>query len=126
MNKKYKRNSKSLVLLLSICLAILLIAIAVIIRFYSIRVLLTALVCAIIPFAFITIYTIMGAGDYIEIHDDFFVFKQGRNSPRKVYWKEISGLAFSGMCSRKPAIWSRRLSCYWIQHTNNTRKCGKI
>lgn len=38
----------------------------------------------------------MGAGDYIEIHDDFFVFKQGRNSPRKVYWKEISGLAFSG------------------------------
>lgn len=96
MNKKYKRNSKSLALLLSICLAILLIAIAVIIRFYSIRVLLTALVCAIIPFAFITIYTIMGAGDYIEIHDDFFVFKQGRNSPRKVYWKEISGLAFSG------------------------------
>ena len=78
-----------MVLLLSICLAILLIAIAVIIRFYSIRVLLTALVCAIIPFAFITIYTIMGAGD-------FFVFKQGRNSPRKVYWKEISGLAFSG------------------------------
>ena len=50
-----------MVLLLSICLAILLIAIAVIIRFYSIRVLLTALVCAIIPFAFITIYTIMGA-----------------------------------------------------------------
>lgn len=96
MNKKYKRNPKSLVLLLSICLAILLIAIAVIIRFYSIRVLLTALVCAIIPFAFITIYTIMGAGDYIEIHDDFFVFKQGRKSPRKVYWKEISGLAFSG------------------------------
>ena len=38
----------------------------------------------------------MGAGDYIEIHDDFFVFKQGRKSPRKVYWKEISGLAFSG------------------------------
>lgn len=96
MNKKYKRNSKSLALLLSICLAILLIAIAVIIRFYSIRVLLTALICAIIPFAFITIYTIMGAGDYIEIHDDFFVFKQGRKSPRKVYWKEISGLAFSG------------------------------
>ena len=31
-----------------------------------------------------------------EIHDDFFVFKQGRKSPRKVYWKEISGLAFSG------------------------------
>lgn len=38
----------------------------------------------------------MGAGDYIEIHDDFFVFKQGRKSPRKVYWKEISGLTFSG------------------------------
>lgn len=56
MNKKYKRDPKSLALLLSICLAILLIAIAVIIRFYSIRVLLTALVCAIIPFAFITIY----------------------------------------------------------------------
>lgn len=32
----------------------------------------------------------MGAGDYIEIHDDFFVFKQGRKSPRKVYWKEIA------------------------------------
>ena len=96
MNKKYKRDPKSLALLLSICLAILLIAIAVIIRFYSIRVLLTALICAIIPFAFITIYTIMGAEDYIEIHDDFFVFKQGRKSPRKVYWKEIFRSRFFG------------------------------
>ena len=59
MNKKYKMDPKSLALMLSICLVILLIAIAVIIRFYSIRVLLTALVCAIIPFAFITIYMIM-------------------------------------------------------------------
>jgi len=39
---------------------------------------------------------------YNDLYDNgrrrlyFFVFKQGRNSPRKVYWKEISGLAFSG------------------------------
>lgn len=89
MNKKYKRNSKSLVLLLSICLAILLIAIAVIIRFYSIRVLLTALVCAIIPFAFITIYTIMGAGDYIEIHDDFSFSNRDASLPEKFIGKRF-------------------------------------
>ena len=50
MNKKYKRDTKGLALLLSICLAVILLSIAMIIRFYSIRVLLTALVCAIIPF----------------------------------------------------------------------------
>ena len=55
-----------------------------------------ALVCVIIPFVFIMIYTIMGARDYVEIYDDFFIFKQGRNSSRKFYWKEVSGLAFSG------------------------------
>lgn len=89
MNKKYKRNSKSLVLLLSICLAILLIAIAVIIRFYSIRVLLTALVCAIIPFAFITIYTIMGAGDYIESTTIFSFSNRDASLPEKFIGKRF-------------------------------------
>lgn len=96
MDRKYKRDPKSLVLLLSIYLAVLFISIVVIIKFYSIRILLMALVCVIIPFIFIMIYTIMGARDYVEIYDDFFIFKQGRNSPRKFYWKEVSGLAFSG------------------------------
>ena len=75
MDRKYKRDPKSLVLLLSIYLAVLFISIVVIIKFYSIRILLMALVCVIIPFVFIMIYTIMGARDYVEIYDDFFNFK---------------------------------------------------
>ncbi len=96
MNRKYKKDQKDLVLMLSVCLVVCLISIVAVIKFYSIRLFIGALVCTIAPSVFLMIFIILSGRDYVEIHDDFFIFKQGRRSPQKVYWKEISGIAFSG------------------------------
>lgn len=96
MNERYKREPKHSALMILVCAVILLGVIAFAVKFHSIRALITALICAMIPMIFTIIRIITSRNDYVEIHDDGLVFKQGKTSPQKAYWKDISGIAFSG------------------------------